>query len=233
MSSSARASILETFRSKLNNEWKYSPRCGLHEYCTHKSDFIRTGSLQQWMKTKQGKASKTNVERLYEEINVIEPTFANPKSVFEGDKCCVLVFSILLMQQDFGRLVLLFQDAGITDKRLDEPHYDQSKLRETLKKKEIKNIDKIIHHFSREKWAFCPASLTFCMDEDFHSNIILPFCALQSVNDKGGTALVLQVAVQEEFVSDEIKEHLGQPFGFENYGEVGMIDCMRLTKNII
>lgn len=176
--------------------------------------------------------SETNVERLLEKADVIRPNFAKTESILNGDNCCVLVFSILVMK-DCGRLVLLFQSAGITDKRLEEPTYDQSKLRETLEKHGIANIHKIMEQFDREKRAFCPVSLSFRMDRDFHSGLILPFCDLRKVNEKGGTASVFQVAVQKEFVCDEIKKHLGNPFQFGQYGEVGPIECIRFIKDII
>jgi hypothetical protein len=184
------------------------------------------------MKNKEDNASETNVERIMENVDVIRLNFATMESIFDGDDCCVLVFSILLMR-DCGRFVFLFQSAGITDKCLGEPIYDQLKLRETLKKHEIQNFDWIIEQFNLNKKAFCPVGLTFGMDRHFHSGLILPFCDLRKVNEKGGTASVFQVAVQKEFVCDEIKKHLGNPFQFKQYGEVGTIDCIFSVKDTV
>lgn len=67
------------------------------------------------------------------------------------------------------------------------------------------------------------------MKREFGDRFILPFCERKKVNNKGGTASVFQIAVQKEFVSDEIKKHLGKPFKVRKYGEVSEIDFIRFN----
>lgn len=103
--------------------------------------------------------SKTNVERLLEEVNVIKVPFnSGPESIFKGDNRCVLVFSILL-KQNRGNLIYVFQSAEIIDEHLNNPDYNRQKLADKLNLYKIADIDTIIKQFERKKWAFCPAHL--------------------------------------------------------------------------
>jgi hypothetical protein len=232
MSASAEAGVLETFRSKFKKEWKQKPICEVHRksyHCHCRRPFISTASLEQWMDEKADGTSKTNGEHLLDEVDPIKLTFSSdPRSIFKGNKRCVLVFSCLLMQ-NHGQFIYIFQSSEIIDKNLDAPKHNRQMLLERLRdhkhEHNIDDVDAIIDNFEKKKWAFCPARLNDELrGKRFENMLILPFCARDIVNDKGGTASVFQVTVQKEFVSDEIKSHLGQPFKFRKYGEVSTID---------
>ena len=127
MSSSAKVSILETFRSKLKNEWKQRPNCSTHEKCCRTvRHFIRTTLLKEWMAQKENTTCKTNGQRLIDEVNPISWVGTNPKSILEGDKSCILVLSCLLQpvygkegnsKEGHGNLIYIFQSAGVIDNK--------------------------------------------------------------------------------------------------------------------
>ena len=227
----ADASILEIFKFKLRKEWRQRPACYLHDWaCACERPFICTVSLHQWMKDTEKGESKTNVERLLEKVKVIRAGF--PESILDGKYRCVLVFSILL-EQNRGDLIYIFQNAEIIDKYLDKPKYNLSELQYQLEKYRIPDVDGIIKEFEYDKWDYCPARLELHMRRRFEDLLRLPFCARMKVNDKGGTACVYQVAVQQEFVSDEIKNHLGKSFDFRKYGQVSTMDLIRFINHVI
>jgi hypothetical protein len=64
-------------------------------------------------------------------------------------------------------------------------------------------VERIIEDFHKEKWEYCPLSLTLDMDRNLHgTRVIPPFCSKIKLPDKGGTASIYWVAVQKDLVSD-------------------------------
>lgn len=216
---------LNTFRSKLKG-WKQRPHCEKkgHENncnCRRRPSFYRTTLLEQWMLRKeQHDGEKTNMERLLDEMKEIKVSFATRQHLIEGPRRCVLTLSILITQYH-EKLIYLFQAAGIVDEDLEVSVRKREKLTEALRKRKYngKEIDEIIRGFERKRWAFSPVHFDLEMDETFTENLVLPFCSRSEVNGKGGTASVSQVLVQEEFVSNEMKEHL-TGFNDPDYGKV-------------
>ena len=230
MASAANVSILEIFKSKLNAGLEVLPICHLHNFPCHCEDqFIRTASLYRWMEHKEDDESKTNVERLLEEVNAIPVLF--PDSILKGEKRCVLVFSILL-KQDRGNLIYIFQSAGIIDEHLGVSHYKLSGLEEKLKDKKISDFDTIINRFERQKWEYCPARLELDMNKTFEDRLRLPFCERKKVNNKGGETIDFQVIVQEEFLSDKFKKSLGIPFKTQKFGPVSTTDLIFFIEDV-
>ena len=230
--SAADDSILETFRSKLRTEWTLEPKGGPH--------FIRTAPLKRWMKAKENDESKTNVNRLLDQVKPILTKFWDP--IHEDKTRGLLVFSILL-EQGIGYLIYIFQEARIIDERLSSLNDPLKNLKEVLERYRSEDrriedpttlkIDRRIAEFERDKWAYYPAHLELGMDKVFESQIRLPFCASAEVNKTGGTASVFQVTVHQEFVSDEIKKCLGRPFEVKDYGDVSTMDPICFIKDVI
>lgn len=239
MSSSAKVSMLETFRSKLKTEWKQRPDCSAHgNRCRFVRHFVRTTLLEEWMAQRETTTSKTNGERLIDEVKPFSWLGTSPKSIFEGDKSCILVLSCLLQQvhgtegrskEGHGNLIYIFQKAGIIDKGLQHAPSRFETLRKGLEFKRIPGVEAIIEHFERKMWAYCPLYLQENCDMDIGSKLFLPFITHDLVGS-GGTATVFKVRVQQEFVPTKIREHLGSPLEDEKYGAVSIVDRYEHVK---
>ncbi|KAG9195926.1 hypothetical protein G6011_01047 [Alternaria panax] len=69
-------------------------------------------------------------------------------------------------------------------------------------------VEKIVDDFHKEKWEYCPLSLTLDMDKNLlGTRVILPFCSKIKLPDKGGTASIYWVAVQKDLISDSALAH--------------------------
>jgi hypothetical protein len=74
---------------------------------------------------------------------------------------------------------------------------------------DIGNVDKIdiANRFDRAQWQFCPAKFEKGDDIDYiNENRIIPICKKKAINNKGGTAVLWHVAVQEEFLGKKLRE---------------------------
>lgn len=226
------ASLDKTFRQKLRSDWKQNPICEHTESrslenvsintCACQHPFYRTASMKLWMQQTEQPYEKSNIERLLEDGDLYKKPSDHPKSIIEGDKECIIVFSILLSQKH-GKLIYVFRNAGVCDNNLKMP-ISPEKLGQELRSRRlsIPNVGDIITDFEREKWKFFPACLKFDMEEDLAYNIRLPFSVRRLVNKKGGTASVLQVLVHEDFVVNNSREQFGQPIDSTDFGKVSL-----------
>ena len=126
-----------------------------------------------------------------------------PETCSIGDRSCLLVFSVLL-EIGFGHLVHAFQRLDIIDKHLPTSLLT---LREKLyDRKDIPDGDKLATVFDQAQWRFCPAKFELHVGEDFVEHRILPICKKDKINNKGGTAKLWQIEVQEEFIGPKLKD---------------------------
>ena len=210
---------LEKFSHSLKNHWTYSAKvacyqdCKSPEECSCRKRFVHAAEVVRWMNRKESSDSVEsndaipNAGRLLNEIhkdmkNISSLFLVDSKQILEGPHRCVLVFGILL-EQDYGHLIKLFQSAGIFDRILAESAFRKESLRNKLLEKGILDVDKIIERFEKAKWAYLSPELTLHMEGIFEGDdYVLPFCRRKRVNDKGGTAAVYHVLVQKQFVVD-------------------------------
>lgn len=131
--------------------------------------------------------------------------------IFTGEHRSVRMFSMLL-DQERGDLIDIFHSARMCDKYLDlsEDQYKahHPNLRKKLREKGIGDavIDDIIETVERERWAYCcPINhFTLHMNASFEGGkVIMPFCRRMRINNKGGTAEVFWVAIQEDLIVDQ------------------------------
>lgn len=115
-----------------------------------------------------------------------------------------------------------FYDSGINDNHL--AIVSDKALRENLRQIMHRDeVDAVLDDFHKHKWQFCPLELTLHMSRSLHgTHVIPPFCHKIKMGDKGGTASVYWVAVQQDFILDEalrtaIKDSL---YNDPEYGEV-------------
>lgn len=68
----------------------------------------------------------------------------------------------------------------------------------------------VTEEFDQLRWSFCPVSISFNMHRTFHRGMsILPFCYMDVVNKKGGTANVHHVKIKTDLVTcDELHRRL-------------------------
>lgn len=215
--------ILDVFKDKLQ-EWERVGDRGRH--------FYRIPDFEDWMRRTEKRIGQrsSNTELL---LRALEPKAKQygkqfplqADKVLKGDRTCLLVFGVLL-QQDLGYLIDIFRDAYIVDKTLEISSNYHNELRYVLGRKGgSESADTIIEKFEAAKWAFCSPQLRLNMEGIFEAcGYILPFCRRETVNEKGGTASVDQVAVQEEQVPKELRKVLEKAwYKDKDFGPVSLI----------
>lgn len=215
---------------KLNTaDWKLSPTCdqkGHSSHCGCLKPCIRTSVVKDWMRKKEPGSSKTNGELLFEEIEPIESRpHPSPSTILES---CTIVFSWLLRER-CGELIHIFYNAGVDDARLRQPFYsleENRPLREELlmyKKGDFDAFENLIADLERSRWEFCPVHLGSNLDNiAFGNKLYLPFCRQRGVAEQGGTADVYIAHIQEDFVVEDMKQHLGPAVEDRKYGKVSV-----------
>jgi hypothetical protein len=224
--------IVAHARHQIRYKWVRTPECRIHpetSKCHCRQEFFDTHALTRWMDAKEDGSSDSNAKRLVDEIDLIKPNFFE-KSILQGESRSVLVLSCLLLR-NCEELLYLFCDAGITDKALGSTNTFYGTLKNSFKKYALHRysssaINRIIQEFEEDQWAFCPAQIhgDLSKEQQFKTQTRLPFFDLTKINDKGGTACVIKVSVQENFVSEEMRNRLG-PASHQHpdYGKVSQL----------
>ncbi|ORX98944.1 hypothetical protein BCR34DRAFT_142156 [Clohesyomyces aquaticus] len=210
--------VLDEFKIRLKEEWTRSVSCQRQckarlppTACDCKLYIVNVEKLEAWMRRQDSEDTpNTNAGRLVTDLHEKmshRSAFGLPIDHRPILQRCTLVFSILLAL-DRGDLIDLFHNAGIYDTYLDLPEHNHGRLRATLRLYHIREseIDEVVQAFENEKWAYCAPLSHFSlgMDEAFGGGrMIMPFCRRIRVNEKGGTASVSWVAIQEDLISDD------------------------------
>ncbi|KAI9698085.1 MAG: hypothetical protein M1820_007593 [Bogoriella megaspora] len=243
----------EDFKKRLEG-WTTSPYCDIHHYragaapCHCRARFVRLKPLQEWLEDRapQSDGPKSNKELLLEAVRPIKATFATPRAIIDNEhQRSVLVLCCLFMvDYTLAHLVELFCESGITDRSLSEQKIDYTDFRRLLSDARSEDhrasydedaVNELIRKFDADRWAFCPAELStssldgkpYLNGRKFDKNVRLPFCSRKRFDQKGGTAELLNVVVQKDFVPCDWRSKLGNPFNFgvnsenfrQNYGE--------------
>lgn len=183
--------MLHEFKEELRN-CTVEALCGRH--------YIRVAKLIKWLESDaQPGVSRVEIllEYAYRNRNSPAPPL-RADDICKGEDRCALVFSILL-ELEHGELIELFEYRGLCDKKLPISLSDL---------KDLKNHGfTYAEEFNRKQWAFCPADFDY-HSRNYHSDRIIPICKKEEINDKGGTAQLWQIAVQEDFVKPRLKERV-------------------------
>lgn len=177
-------------------------------------DYIRFAKLTEWLLSTTAKSPHVNqVDRLLEAAYREQSAPALPiwrSQICDENRCCLRVFCILL-KMNAGHLVHLLRRRNIVDSRLP---IDLLALRNVfnLLEEESSRIwgsteaKTLADLFNDYQWAFCPVKFDLLQDEDYHPNHVIPICHKEIINDKGLTASLWQIVVQEEFVGPSLRE---------------------------
>ncbi|KAI4691252.1 uncharacterized protein J4E84_003543 [Alternaria hordeiaustralica] len=158
-----------------------------------------------WKKPASGNPKNTNWEQFVYGLPLLPGRNLpiTPKKIFGGGQSRLRILSLLIRQKR-DRLIDCFYEANMHDHYMDRSE-DYQRLREQLadvvRKEEV---EPIINAFHKEKWEFCPLTLTSDMSIDLRGmEVIPPFCMKIKLPKKGGTASIYWVAVQKALVSDD------------------------------
>lgn len=121
---------------------------------------------------------------------------------------CIIIFSILL-KMDRGCLVHLFRSQQKFDHNLPIHVRDLNQMFYTmLEPAREHNIHldptALAHEFDDLQWQFCPAKFELGEEQIFHHKQIIPIIEKSKLSESGGTAVLWQIAVLEEFVADNL-----------------------------
>ncbi|KAK6824952.1 hypothetical protein PG987_012446 [Apiospora arundinis] len=228
-------SILETFKTKLNNDWRYHA-CHWHdanskggclradsesgEWVTHccTKDFYHTSEIVKWMRQKNGKTGLTNLSALLSAAQDSghhlrnQPGRLKASDLGKIGRESYIVFAILL-NLDCGFLIRTFQRFGITDGNLsNEGLSNLDALKEDLQQSSVSDVNKLLNMFDDMRFMFQHVVMDLntptVYSDRRRGRWISPFCRRQLINNKGGTAQVWQVSVQDRFLSTGLKERL-------------------------
>jgi hypothetical protein len=124
-------------------------------------------------------------------------------ALFTGDYQCFRLFSLLL-GLGCGQFLQQFYISGVHDKTLHQN--EREDLRENLISVRTSpiEVDRIIHEFRSEKWAYCPLEIEPQLNSSLSgTRVVIPFCKKIRLGDKGGTASLYWVAVQQDLIHDK------------------------------
>jgi len=195
----AHDAVMQDFQATLRD-------CTVQAACGR--SYVRTTKLTEWLNGQVGSNSQASLllGAAYRHRKQPHPPVSS-EEISSGDNCCLLVFSILL-ELGKGELIDHFQRLSIVDRLL---HIDRQTLETKLQAMELApnqlpDVASLAEQFDAIQWRFCPAMFEFRVGLNHPPNKIIPFFKKEKINDKGGTAQLWQVAVQEEFVSDKIRK---------------------------
>lgn len=174
-------------------------------------NYILVEKLRAWMRAYTSSPHDadhytTNTERLFRAVYSAAHSeqqflpFEASRIYEKGDKCSLVVFSILL-DLELGEWIHEFTKKDILDRKL------PLDLHSLERKLSGKGGRQVAERFNKRQWTFCPAIFSLGMEEEYVENQIIPICRRSKINT-GGTARVDQITVQAEFVDQKLKDKL-------------------------
>lgn len=168
-------------------------------------NYVLVEQLSAWLKNKrQDDKIESRAELLLKEAYRDRKEWGYPilaESVCNGDRRCLLVFSILLACGS-GKFIHQFRSHDIIDRHLP---MDLAQLRKKIRAMNLSDQPGLADRFDSLQWQFFPVKLEFDDQNVYPEKRILPICKKEKINEKGGTAQLYQIAVQEEFVGPNLR----------------------------
>jgi len=224
---------LDDYKRMLKDQWTRpvacQDQCDPPGSCSCQNHIIHVDALKAWCTHQPaGIVGRTRLHQLFDEMqNAEHRTFPlDFRTYFEGDQGCLRVFSQLL-GMGYGHLIDQFYKSNMHDIYL-ERGGDFKRLRENLLSviPNSDEVDQIVKNFELTRWAYCPLTLKLHLDRGLEATkVVVPFCRKIKLGDKGATASVYWVAVQQDLISDErLREALHESLHEDpDYGKVSSL----------
>ncbi|KAH6866648.1 hypothetical protein BKA58DRAFT_441646 [Alternaria rosae] len=201
--------IIDEFRGLLESQWTREVachnECGSDKSCRCQRKVVHVHALEAWWKKQASESPKyTNLQRFVHDMPLLPRRSLPVRStkIDGAGQSCLRVFS-LLVRQGREHFIDCFYEANMYDHYIDR-NENYQRLHEQLSGvARPEEVDAIIEDFHKEKWEYCPLTLTLDMDTNLQgTKVIPPFCLKIRLPDKGGTASIYWVAIQRDLVSD-------------------------------
>lgn len=206
-------SLCNDFKAMLETTWSRSATSGKYK---------DTSKIVEWMKRIEVRQKGSNAERLLREVFERSQARTFPPIIESntGDHCYLLLS--ILVEINHAELIDFFRELKITDSKLDIAHFHYDWLRKDLTNAHISDATAIIDRFEAARWSYLPPKFDVGFDERFHGGKwILPFCKREPITEKGGTARLWQVAIQEDHVQQDLRRSIERSkFKDEKFGWV-------------
>lgn len=200
---------IDEYKHLLRTKWTRpvacQNQCDPLSKCKCRRRIVHVAAMKQWWRRKVSETSEqTKLLTVLDEMPEADyPQFPlKPQKLFNERRSGLVVFSLLL-DLDRGYLMDNFYDSGIVDDHLTLAR--EKILRGNLDRIMPRDqVDAVLQDFHMQKWQFCPLELSLDMSHSLHDTLVVPpFCHKIKMGDKGGTASIYWVAVQEDLISDE------------------------------
>jgi hypothetical protein len=203
--------------------------------------YVRVTQLTEWFRSLGPRENGGNIKqarRLIDYAYCQWPGYprTNPMStdkLFDQSMGCIIIFSILL-KMDRGCLVHLFRSQQKFDHNLPIHVQNLNQIFYTmLEPAREHNIHfdptTLANEFDELQWQFCPAKFELGEEQIFHHKQIIPIFEKSKLSESGGTAVLWQIAVLEEFVADNLAAVVEKSRYHEPGDEQGYV--RRLDRN--
>lgn len=166
--------------------------------------YVRKHMLRQWWESAPYSGARPGdrhidsiLESVYRHVTTVLPPI-RADEICRDKNSCAIVFSILLKIGgiEAGKYIHEYENNGIFDDLLPVALHD-------LKTRGLPYAEE----FNQAQWAFSPPDFYLHRHRIYPAGTILPICMIEPINPgKGGTANLWQIAVQEEFVTPELRK---------------------------
>jgi len=142
---------------------------------------------------------------------------------------CIKIFSILL-KMGWGCLVHLFRSQQKCDHNLPIDIHNLNRIFQTiLKKLSSRQIyfdpGALADEFDELQSQFCPAKFELEEESSFDQKQIIPIVKKSILSNKGGTAVLWQIEVLQEFVTDKLAAAVPQS-QYDPQDGLGPVSCI-------
>ncbi|KAI0544117.1 hypothetical protein F4679DRAFT_566078 [Xylaria curta] len=178
----------------------------------HGRKYIRTRRMIEWMRATvpDGVTTTTNggllLEHVYEADRKPSTVFCPVEWEQISDGNYIVIFGFLT-DLGYGHLIDIFRQHNIQDNDLCKP---ASPVKRSVLEEKFQNptdLQAFMDNFEHRRWEFCPVEFYEGIDLDLNDGQrVLPFCRMQRINDKGATADLYEVSVEEDFIARSLHE---------------------------
>ncbi|KAI1123858.1 hypothetical protein F5Y10DRAFT_43490 [Nemania abortiva] len=190
---------LESFTVRMRDQWTCET--------ADKRQYVRVKRMIDWMRETEPNNTIVNgsllLEDVYDAANKHSFQFLPIKwEQIISTENCIIMFGLLTIL-GYGHLIHVFQRHSIHD-HLRGAIIQKSMLEDHIES--LAELQSFMANFERRRWEFSPVEFNLDMDivlED--ERCVLPFCRKQRINQKGATASLFEVAVEEDFVQGNLR----------------------------